>query len=287
VGAPSITYTFSNSTTADATQVNQNFTDIINGITDGTKDLSISALTCAGNVNLNANVTLGNASGDDITVTGSLASSIPIKTTNTYNIGSSSLGLAAVFFGANSQTVNIKGSASMSATWTFTLPVTAGTANYFLKTDGAGVTSWATTSLNSCSRVNTPNGHGSTNNKIRRFTNVDLSTSDITYADSAANGGSWTINTAGLYAITYVDRNVSAITTRFGVSVNSSVLTTDIASITYAQGYRAMTGATTATEYSSCSITLYLAVNDVVRAHTGGLIDSTDTNSVFIITRIS
>ena len=103
--SPTVTYTFSNSTTSDATQVNQNFTDVINGISDGTKDLSISALTVAGNASFSGTVTLGNASSDDLTFTGSLASSIPIKTTNTYNIGSSTLGLASVYLGANSQTV--------------------------------------------------------------------------------------------------------------------------------------------------------------------------------------
>lgn len=137
-----VTYSFSNSTTADATQVNQNFTDIINGTSDGTKDFSINALTCAGNVNINGNTTIGNASSDTLTITASLASSIPIGTTNTYDIGSSTLGLRALYFGANSQTVNIKASSSMSATWTMTLPVTAGTSGYYLKTDGTGVTSW-------------------------------------------------------------------------------------------------------------------------------------------------
>lgn len=141
--------------------------------------------------------------------------------------------------------------------------------------------------INSTSRVNTPNGHGATNTKIRRFTNVDLSTADITYADSAANGGSFTINAAGLYIVTYVDRTVTAVTDRFGISVNGSVLTTDIASVTYAQGYRAMSGSTLTNEYSSVTIPLYLAVNDVVRAHTGGGMNSTDAGSVFVITRVS
>ena len=143
MAAPSVTYTFSNSTTADATQVNQNFTDIINGLSDGTKDLSINALTLAGNLSVSGNTTIGNASGDDLTVTASLASSIPITTTNSYDIGSSTLGLRALYFGANSQTVNIKGSASMSATWTLTLPVSAGSANQLLRTNGSGVSSWA------------------------------------------------------------------------------------------------------------------------------------------------
>lgn len=137
-----VTYSFTNGTTSDATQVNQNFTDIINGLSDGTKDISVSAGTFAGNVSISGNTTIGNASGDDLTITASLASSIPIKTTNSYDIGSSTLGLRALYFGANSQTVKIQGSSSMSATWTLTLPVTAGTDGYYLKTNGSGVSTW-------------------------------------------------------------------------------------------------------------------------------------------------
>ncbi len=94
---PSYTYSFTNGTTSDASQVNQNFNDILNGVTDGTKDLSISALTVAGTATFNGNCNLGNASADDVTFTGSLASTIPIKTDDTYNIGSSSLRLSTVF----------------------------------------------------------------------------------------------------------------------------------------------------------------------------------------------
>jgi len=72
MASPSVTYTFSNGSSADASQVNTNFTDVINGITDGTKDINISALTCAGAVAMNGAVTLGNASGDAITVTGTM-----------------------------------------------------------------------------------------------------------------------------------------------------------------------------------------------------------------------
>lgn len=126
--SPSVTYTFSNSTTADATQVNQNFTDLINGLTDGTKDLSVSALTCAGNVAFNGTVTLGNASGDDITVTGSLASSVAIKTTNSYNVGSVTKGLQYIYFGSSSgsNTTRLVGSA-VSADVQLILPGASGT----------------------------------------------------------------------------------------------------------------------------------------------------------------
>ena len=45
MASPSVTYSFTNGTSADATQVNQNFTDIINAMTDGSKTFSIDALT--------------------------------------------------------------------------------------------------------------------------------------------------------------------------------------------------------------------------------------------------
>jgi hypothetical protein len=137
----SVTNTFANATTADATQVNQNFSDIINGTSDGTKDFSISALTVGGTLTANGNVNLGNASGDDLSITASLASSVAIKTTATYNVGSSTLGLLSVYLGNSTFTTRILSGASSS--WSLTLPATAGTSRYRLETDGAGATSWA------------------------------------------------------------------------------------------------------------------------------------------------
>jgi hypothetical protein len=87
MAAPSVTNTFTNGTTADATEVNQNFTDVINGITDGTKDLTISAFTANGAATFNGAVTLGNATGDDITITGRVASDIDPKTAATNTLG--------------------------------------------------------------------------------------------------------------------------------------------------------------------------------------------------------
>lgn len=87
--APSYTYTLANSTTADASQVMQNFNDILNGVSDGTKDLSINALTCAGTATFNGNVTLGNATSDDLAATGRWASNLDPKTAATYDHGTS------------------------------------------------------------------------------------------------------------------------------------------------------------------------------------------------------
>jgi hypothetical protein len=68
----------------------QNFNDILNGISDGTKDISVNALTVAGAATLNGNITLGNATSDDLTATGRWASNLDPKTAATYDHGTSS-----------------------------------------------------------------------------------------------------------------------------------------------------------------------------------------------------
>jgi len=144
---PTVTYTFSNSTTADATQVNQNFTDLINGLSDGTKDLSISALTVAGTATLNGAVNLGNATSDDITITGYLASSFIPKTNQTYDIGTADLGLRALYLGvasAGALTAKVIASASIAADRIYTMPE-AGADASFVMTDGTQTISGAKT----------------------------------------------------------------------------------------------------------------------------------------------
>jgi len=100
MASPSVTYTFTNATTADAAQVNQNFTDILNSLSDSTKSLTIDALTCAGNVAFNANTSIGNATADDLTVTARLASDLIPKTDSTYDLGNTSLRYAEAWIDA-------------------------------------------------------------------------------------------------------------------------------------------------------------------------------------------
>lgn len=87
----SVTYSFTNGSTADADQVNQNFTDIINGTSDGTKDLSVNAITAAGALNANGDVNLGNATTDSITFTGRPDSDIIPIADSSHSLGSTSL----------------------------------------------------------------------------------------------------------------------------------------------------------------------------------------------------
>lgn len=104
---PSVTYSFTNGTTISATEVNQNFTDLINGASNGTKDYNINALTVAGTANLNGAVNLGNATSDDVTVTGYLASALIPKADDTYDLGTAALAWKDGYFDGEVKTDTI------------------------------------------------------------------------------------------------------------------------------------------------------------------------------------
>ena len=156
----------------------------------------------------------------------------------------------------------------------------------------SGVPSWAAAAGGSAPdcylRLSGGNGYGSTNNKIRRFSNTVASNgTDFTYADSATNGMSITINVAGVYAITYSDWRSGANGVH-GLSCNSNQLTTAIdGGITDAH-HLVMTYDLGSLGSNSCSYTGRFAVNDVIRAHTDGTTADTATSRVkFIITRVA
>jgi hypothetical protein len=141
---PAVTYSFTNGTASDAGQVNTNFSDLISGFSDGTKDLNMSAGTFSGTVTMNGNVLLGNASGDDIQFNGSLATSIPIKVTRTYDIGSADLGLRIIYLGMNSTfTIALAApSSGASADYALTLPPVVGGVGDMLYNTGSGTLLW-------------------------------------------------------------------------------------------------------------------------------------------------
>lgn len=118
--------------------------------------------------------------------------------------------------------------------------------------------------------VTTGNGHGAVNTKIRRFTTTLASSgSAITYADSANDGGSFTVVQPGLYEISYVDGGTGATTLyTHGVSINSAQLTTDVDSITAANRIGAL--ASYGNAGGGCfTRTARLSAGDVIRAHNG------------------
>lgn len=129
----------------------------------------------------------------------------------------------------------------------------------------------------------TTSGWGSTNTKIRIYTTAEKSTgSDITYASSSTAGSSFTINTTGCYEISFGDAAVSG-AMQIGVSVNASSLTTNLSSLTYAQGKRASANPTA--QYHG-STTLYLTAGDIVRGHGSGASALTTDDVYFHIKRI-
>lgn len=114
-------------------------------------------------------------------------------------------------------------------------------------------------------RLNTANGYGSTNTVIRRFTNVVTNQgSDITYTDSATLGATFTINTAGVYAISYSDPFNAA--SASGISLNSSQLTTSIQTVNAAD-VLAWSGSAAANVPGNSSWIGYLSAGAVIRAH--------------------
>lgn len=161
-----VTYTFTNSTTADATQVNTNFQDLVDATSDGSIDFSVASVTCT-SFSCTGNTTIGNATADDLTVTARLASDFVPKTTNTYSLGSSTLGYTGIYLGANSQTIRLLPSASMSATWTLTFPVSAGNSGEIPLNSGSGTLIWsldprAAYNYSLTASVNTPSANNLT-----------------------------------------------------------------------------------------------------------------------------
>lgn len=134
-------------------------------------------------------------------------------------------------------------------------------------------------------RVNTANGYGSTNTMIRRFTNVvENSGADITYADSATAGSSFTINTTGRYSISFSE--CLSGNNAFGITLNSSQLTTSISNAGLNLASRVSMGnCNAANTFGNCGATLALTAGDVIRPHNDGA-SAGSLPCVFSITRV-
>ena len=157
--------------------------------------------------------------------------------------------------------------------------------------DGAA---WATVgpATSSTSRVwlNTHNGYGSSSTVIPRYTTTVVNSgTDITYADSATLGSTFTINTAGMYACSVgINSPISAFC-EIGISLNSTQLTTGINAITGSTALaRAFTTAVVSTSTNIfASATFYFAVNDVIRPHGGGQVPNSTNTAFFLIARVN
>lgn len=135
-------------------------------------------------------------------------------------------------------------------------------------------------------KLRNANGYGSTNNKIRRFTDEDVNQgSDITYVDSDTLGASFTINTDGTYAISYSDQfNTAGVA---AISLNSSQLTT-AASGTSDNSILSSNTSDSANRSVNPNWAGFLSSGDVIRPHTEGNISGVNTVfEVFTIVRIA
>jgi len=134
-------------------------------------------------------------------------------------------------------------------------------------------------------RLNTANGYGATNTMIRRFTNTVTNIgADITYADSATLGATFTINASGVYAINYMDNFTAA--SYVGISLNSTQLTTGIQSINIGDRL-VVNDASAANINSNAATTVYLTAGSVIRAHTASGASGAGLPAIFTITRVS
>lgn len=127
--------------------------------------------------------------------------------------------------------------------------------------------------------VDTGNGHGSTNNKIRRYSNVRKNVGNG-YSESAAGGAVFTAPEDGIYQFTIVDRRDGGQGV-MGISVNSSALTTSIESLDYSQGYRGCVYAPSVVLSSYTSPAMRLKKGDEVRPHTDGNLTLSDSRVLF------
>lgn len=173
-----------------------------------------------------------------------------------------------------------------SAAIATTAEIIAGTASKLVSV--AGLKTYHDNITNSWVRCDTTNGVGSSNGAIRRFVNSQLGsyTTDITYADSATLGASFTINTTGVYAITYTD-NFSSINVYFGISKNTangnqSILVnpfSELLAVTFEQNNSTP---------RSVQTTVRLAAGDVVRPHLSTSSASAAANlAMFLIQRVA
>jgi hypothetical protein len=121
----------------------------------------------------------------------------------------------------------------------------------------------------SCVQLRTANGYGSTNTKIRRFSNmVQNLGSDVIYTDDAALGGYFKINVDGNFNISYTDCFVGG--NMLGITKNSSEGTISPQSLTVPSSLLAAFAISAANLPGEVSWSGQLNAGDIIRAHTEG-----------------
>src|SRR5580693_1830024 len=132
--------------------------------------------------------------------------------------------------------------------------------------------------------LDTGNGIGSSYTTIRRFANVDINTgSDITYTDSASAGASFTINTNGIYSISYTDWRTDT-GDGAGITVNANPAAS-LGAVALANIL--CEDSPNPSNVHSCSVTTLLASGDVILPQwAGGGFSGSNATSRFVITKV-
>jgi len=134
-------------------------------------------------------------------------------------------------------------------------------------------------------RVYFPNGYGSTNTKIARFSSVaNAQGPDITYADSATLGGSFTVNNPGIYSMTLFASGPAGM--HLGISRNTTQPTVDIFALTNALEAVATASVPLVNYQATASQVMPLNAGDVIRVHTDAQALNTNNFVQFQMTRI-
>jgi hypothetical protein len=112
--------------------------------------------TFNGNLVISGNTTFGSASGDDVTFLGSIAATIPVKTHNSFNFGSSTSALASYYVAAGATNTCRIMAGSAGSSWTLTLPTGPGTNGFVPQTNGSGTLTFVPghTAVNDVSSAN-------------------------------------------------------------------------------------------------------------------------------------
>ena len=134
--------------------------------------------------------------------------------------------------------------------------------------------------------LDTQNGYGSTNTRIPRFTNIRANQgNDITYADSATLGSSFTINTAGVYAISFTFS--AGASEGFAVTLNESAGTlSSAAAVVAVSEVLQFCDSPAAGSAGALAWTGYLAAGSIIRPHTNAGTSSVP-RFMFTITRVA
>jgi hypothetical protein len=166
---------------------------------------------------------------------------------------------------------------AVSGSSVLTLPVTTDTLVGKATTDtltnktltGAVFTAMpSTTTAQSMVRLTGSSGFGSTNTAIWRFTtSVTNQGSNITYAASATLGDTFTVNTNGVYSITYTNQFNAALWMGISLGASGADLTANIFNIAAS---KILTADVTGGVNSAASVTWtgYLPSTSVIMAHT-------------------